>query len=51
MKSHGLEIVPLPAADAKKFVDLTESKLWSKILEQSPENGARLKGLFEKAAG
>ena len=34
MKKHGLEIVELPPADAKKFVDLTEEKLWAKILMQ-----------------
>ena len=51
MKKHGLEIVELPPADAKKFVDLTEEKLWAKILKQSPENGARLKAAFDKAAG
>lgn len=51
MKKHGLEIVELPPADAKKFVSLTEEKLWAKILKQSPENGARLKALFDKAAG
>lgn len=51
MKNHGLEIVELPPPDAKKFVDLTEEKLWAKILKQSPENGARLKAAFDKAAG
>ena len=50
MKEHGLEIVELPPADAKKFVDLSEEKLWAKIMQQSPENGARLKALFDKAA-
>ncbi len=50
MKKHGVEIVALPPADAKRFVDLTEEKLWAKILKQAPENGARLKVLFEKAA-
>ena len=50
MKKHGVEIVALPPADAKRFVDLTEDKLWAKILEQAPENGARLKALFDKVA-
>ena len=50
MKKHGLEIVQLPPDDAKRFVELTEEKLWAKILKQSPENGARLKKLFARAA-
>ena len=50
MKRHGLEIVQLPGPDAKRFVDLTEEKLWAKILKQSPDNGARLKKLFDAAA-
>jgi TRAP-type C4-dicarboxylate transport system substrate-binding protein len=51
MASHGVEIVKLPPADAKRFINLTEVKLWAKILQQSPANGARLKALFDKAAG
>ena len=50
MKKHGLQIVELPPADAKRFVELSEESLWAKILKQSPENGARLKALFDKAA-
>ena len=50
MKKTGVEIVSLSEAESKQFVDLTEEKLWSKILEQSPENGARLQALFSKVA-
>ena len=50
MKTNGVEIVSLSEAEGKQFVDLTEEKLWSKILEQSPENGARLQSLFTKVA-
>lgn len=50
MKSHGVEIVSLPPADADKFVSLTEEKLWDKVLAQAPDNGKRLKALFDKAA-
>ena len=49
MGKHGVEIVKLPPSDAKRFIDLTEEKLWAKILEQSPENGARLQKLFAAA--
>jgi TRAP-type C4-dicarboxylate transport system substrate-binding protein len=49
MKNNGVEFVSLSEAEGKQFVDLTEEKLWSKILEQSPKNGARLKALFDKA--
>jgi len=50
MKEHGLEIVSLPDAEAKQFVQLTEDKLWANILDRAPDNGARLKALFDKAA-
>ncbi|MBM3485152.1 MAG: hypothetical protein FJX67_00745 [Alphaproteobacteria bacterium] len=50
MNKHGLQIVQLGAGDTKQFVDLTEEKLWSQILRQSPQDGARLKALFDKAA-
>ena len=43
MGKHGVEIIKLPPSDAKKFVNLTEEKLWAKILKQSPKNGAMLK--------
>ncbi len=46
MGKHGVEIIKLPPSDAKKFVNLTEEKLWAKILKQSPKNGAMLKKKF-----
>lgn len=50
MTKTGVEIVSLSEAEGKQFVDLTEEKLWSKILEQSPDHGAKLKSLFDKVA-
>ncbi|WP_282605741.1 TRAP transporter substrate-binding protein DctP [Pelagibius sp. Alg239-R121] len=49
MGKAGVEFVTLPDADAKRFIDLTEEKLWSKITELAPEDGARLKPLFGTA--
>ncbi|MGI9333707.1 MAG: TRAP transporter substrate-binding protein DctP [Gammaproteobacteria bacterium] len=49
MAKNGLEIVTLPEAEAQQFVALTEEKLWAKIMELAPEDGARLKPLFDKA--
>ena len=46
MSKYGVEIVKLPPKDAKKFVDLTEEKLWAKIMTQSPTNGKILKDKF-----
>lgn len=46
MSKYGVEIVKLPPKDAKKFVDLTEEKLWAKIMTQSPTNGKMLKDKF-----
>jgi TRAP-type C4-dicarboxylate transport system substrate-binding protein len=48
MEKAGVEIVSLSEAESKQFVDLTEEKLWAKILDLSPENGAQLKALFDK---
>ena len=49
MEKAGVEFVSLSDAEAKQFVDLTEEKLWSKITDLAPEDGARLKPLFGKA--
>ncbi len=49
MAEAGVEFVSLSDAEAKQFVDLTEEKLWAKIMEIAPEDGASLKPLFSKA--
>ncbi len=49
MGKAGVEFVSLSDAEAKQFVGLTEDKLWAKIMELAPEDGARLKPLFDSA--
>ena len=49
MEEAGVEFVSLPDDEAKKFVALTEEKLWAKIEELAPEDAATLKPLFDKA--
>ena len=49
MAAAGVEFVSLSDAESKQFVDLTEDKLWSKINELSPADGARLQPLFSAA--
>ena len=49
MGKHGVEIVSLPNSEVKSFINLTEEKLWSKIIELDSKEGTRLKTLFEKA--
>ena len=49
MGKHGVEIVSLSNSEAKSFLNLTEEKLWSKILSLDSTEGPRMKKLFEKA--
>lgn len=49
MQDQGLEVVTLPDDEAKRFLAITEEKLWAKVLADSPEGGKRLKVLFDKA--
>ncbi|MEX0924068.1 MAG: TRAP transporter substrate-binding protein DctP [Rhodovibrionaceae bacterium] len=50
MAENGVEIVTLADAQAQQFVQMTEDKLWSRIVELDAEAGNRLKPLFDKAA-
>ncbi len=49
MAKAGVEFVSLSEAESAEFVALTEDKLWAKIMELAPEDGARLKPLFAAA--
>lgn len=49
MTKAGVEIVSLPEAEGQQFGSLTEDKLWAKIMELAPKDGARLKPLFDNA--
>jgi len=49
MQEEGMEVVALPEDEAKRFLAITEEKLWAKVLADSPDNGRRLKGLFDEA--
>jgi len=49
MEKAGVEFVTLGDEDAKKFIDLTEEKLWSKISELASDDADRLKPLFDAA--
>ena len=49
MGKHGVEIVSLPNTEAQSFLNLTEEKLWSKIIELDSKEGPRMKTLFDKA--
>ena len=46
MKKEGVEFVSLSDAEAKKFVALTEDKLWAKINKLAPKDGKLLRPLF-----
>ena len=49
MGKHGVEIVSLSNSDARSFINMTEEKLWSKIISLDSTEGPRMKKLFEKA--
>ena len=49
MGNRGVEIVSLSNSEAKSFINLTEEKLWSKIISLDSTEGPRMKKLFEKA--
>ena len=49
MGKRGVEIVSLSNSEAKSFINLTEEKLWSKIISLDSTEGPRMKKLFEKA--
>ena len=49
MAKAGVEFVSLSAGEAKKFVDLTEDKLWENIMKGAPQDAARLRPLFDRA--
>ena len=49
MGKRGVEIVSLSNSDARSFINMTEEKLWSKIISLDSTEGPRMKKLFEKA--
>lgn len=49
MEKAGVKFVSLGDAEAKKFIGLTEEKLWAKIEKLAPADAKRLKPLFNKA--
>ena len=49
MEADGVEFVSLSDEEAAKFLDLTEEKLWDNINSNAPEDGARLRPLFDNA--
>ncbi|MDA9008985.1 TRAP transporter substrate-binding protein DctP [Alphaproteobacteria bacterium] len=49
MAAAGVEFVSLSEAESAQFLDLTEEKLWAKINELAPADGASLKPLFDAA--
>ena len=49
MEKAGVEFVSLSDTESQQFIDLTEEKLWAKINELAPDDGAKLKPLFDAA--
>jgi len=49
IKKEGIVTVNLPAAEAKKYLQLANDALWEQIIKDSPKHGPRLKEIFSKA--
>lgn len=45
---NGLEVITFEGADAEKWVNTAYEAAWAEFLEQNPETGPKLKGLFTK---
>jgi len=48
LKKMGIKYIELPPAEAKKLTDAAYSSLWDVIIEKSPVNGPKLKGMVSK---
>jgi len=48
VQQKGMKIVPLPAADAKKFLDIAMEEGWKEVLKGDPETGKKLQQLLSK---
>ena len=49
IKKDGIITVNLPAAEAKKYLQLATDALWEQVIKDSPKHGPRLKEIFSKA--
>jgi TRAP-type C4-dicarboxylate transport system substrate-binding protein len=50
LKKQGMEIIRLPDAEAKRYLQIARDAIWEQIIKDSPKNGPRLKETFIKAA-
>ncbi|MBN1106793.1 MAG: TRAP transporter substrate-binding protein DctP [Deltaproteobacteria bacterium] len=48
LKTMGIKYIELPPAEAKKLTDAAYSSLWDVIIEKSPVNGPKLKGMVTR---
>lgn len=50
LKKYGMEMVHLPDAEAKRYLQIARDTLWEQVMKDSPKYGARLREAFTKAA-
>ena len=50
LRKYGMEMVTLPDAEAKRFLEIGRDTLWEQVMKDSPKYGARLREAFTKAA-
>lgn len=50
LRKLGVEMVTLPEAEARRFLQIARDALWEQVMKDSPKYGARLREAFTKAA-
>ena len=50
LRKYGMEMINLPDAEAKRYLQIARDALWEQVMKDSPKYGARLKEVFVKAA-
>jgi len=44
----GMQFVELPAADARRLVDIAQEVIWEEVIKKSPEYGPKFRKLLAK---
>jgi len=50
LRKLGMEMVQLPDAEGKRFLQIARDALWEQVMKDSPKYGPRLREVFTKAA-
>jgi len=50
LRKYGMEMIKLPDAEAKRYLQIARDAIWEQIIKDAPKNGPRLREAFIKAA-